>query len=217
MKCPYCGGEMQSLDVKCPFCGREHQEGIAFNREVQEKEERNRKLLPTILRKNANWLTHKLTSRIIIIMAVVDFLLLVVGVSITAWSDRDSNREPEAGSQAHEYVEKFKSDDYYHQEFVWSVNRVMDKLETGEELEDFDLERLVEDSYDLARKKEDFSKDERDRAEMLLQAFYRGYLGFSEEEASFLQPDDNGEYAYWLSDEQELMIKELILEKVKVN
>ena len=65
MKCMYCGGEVPAKSTKCPYCGRENKSGIAFEREVRKKEERNRALGDEILKKNLPWLTRKMLTRII--------------------------------------------------------------------------------------------------------------------------------------------------------
>lgn len=55
----YCGGEVPAKSTKCPYCGRENQSGIAFEREVREKEARNRALGDEILKRIYRGLPRK--------------------------------------------------------------------------------------------------------------------------------------------------------------
>ena len=51
MNCPYCGSLLTYQDVVCPYCGRTNKGGVAFQKEVYDRIERNRLLRPFLINK----------------------------------------------------------------------------------------------------------------------------------------------------------------------
>lgn len=196
MKCPYCGGEVSSQSVNCPYCGNINPEGVAFQEEVQKKIERNRLLKPFLIKQKTPELIQKMLTRIAFILIGVNVLLFVFSIGLYVWGDRKETRIPQKGSYAEQYYSVFmEADDYYFSSFVGKeMNEMIDMLENGEKPDHDDISYLVSDACKLLADAQKGPEAYRQEVMLTLQAFFRGYLGLSEEEAAFLEPEEDGTY-----------------------
>lgn len=199
MKCMYCGGEVPAKSTKCPYCGRENQSGIAFEREVREKEERNRALGDEILKKNLPWLTQKMLTRIIVVTAVLNVVLFFSTFLMFLWSERSpAVKEAKAGSAAEQYRQDFEADDYYYGNFIESMSDYIGAKTDGTEMKTYYLESLVRNGFYLAEQIYDdkIGAEEKEEAAALLETFFADYVGLPEEYRYFYRTEEwsNGDY-----------------------
>ena len=142
MKCQYCGGEVSSQSIKCPYCNQDNPEGIAFQKEVYKRIERNKLLKPFLLKQKTPELVQKMLTRVIIIAIVVNILLFVLLVVMVALSDTDIFPLTRKGEHAKEFAEEFWGNgDYYENDhytnhvfnyfnlkYSFVLNRISDSL-----------------------------------------------------------------------------------------
>lgn len=213
MKCPYCNGEVPAQSISCPYCGRENPEGIAFQKQVQEKIERNRLLKPFLLRQKTPELIQKMMTRIIIVLIVINVSLFAFALLVAALSGMEEEREPEEGSFAEQYLYDINDlDDYNFRHYDSELTAHMEMLENGEIPDREDVEDLVYYAHRVLE--ESFGKELFEEIYLYESAFFRGFLGLTEEESRFLEPDENGEYDYLFRDDARmLMAIEAIQEK----
>lgn len=172
----YCGGEVPAKSTKCPYCGRENQSGIAFEREVREKEARNRALGDEILKKNLPWLTRKMLTRIIVVTAVLNVVLFFSTFLMFLWSDRaPAVKEAKAGSAAERYLRNFETEDYYCGNFIESMNDYIGAKTDGTEMKAYYIESMVRHGFYLAQQIYDdkMGAEEKEEAAALLEVFLR--------------------------------------------
>lgn len=201
MKCPYCSGEVSSQSITCPYCGRENPEGIAFQEEVRQRIERNKLLKPFLIKQKTPELVQRMLSRMVIIIFIGNVLLFALAIAIYVWfNDDGSKREPMPGSYAEYYMETFKGVNDYTGHYFWDdVLAAMDLLDNGEVPDAEQVESLVYYArYALEHCRE---ADELESVYEIEVAFFRGYLGLSEEDSIFLEPNEEGEYEYIPRDE----------------
>lgn len=212
MKCPYCGGEVPAQSVACPFCGQENPEGIAFQKEVQEKIERNKLLKPFLIKQKTPELIQKMMTRIIVILVVVNVVLLGFSFLLTVWSVREEVRVPAEGSFAELYLEDFRDfDDYYFNNYYRELKKQIEMLDNGEMPEEAEIQNLVKDAH---RALEENEGEEIQAAIYRYEvAFFRGVLGLTEEESIFLEPDENGEYPILFSDDEATVLAVAAIQK----
>lgn len=216
MKCPYCGGEVSSRDLKCTFCGRENEEGIQFWQELQEKSERNRLLKPLLLRQKKPELAQKMLTRVIIILTIANVLMFVISFGIFLVADREEVREPAEGSLAENFYEEYPgSYDYFLVDFFIDQNEYIDMLEAGELPNENIVRILVGDAYHVMRDLDEQDEETAERIRENMRAFFMGYIGLSEEEMAFLEPNEYGTYTYSMDYELEDKTIALILERQK--
>ena len=195
----YCGGEVPAKSTKCPYCGRENQSGIAFEREVREKEARNRALGDEILKKNLPWLTQKMLTRIIVVTAVLNVVLFFSTFLMFLWSDRaPAVKEAKAGSAAERYLRNFETEDYYCGNFIESMNDYIGAKTDGTEMEAYHIESMVRHGFYLAQQIYDdkMGAEEKEEAAALLEAFFADYVGLPEEYRYFYRTEEwsTGDY-----------------------
>lgn len=198
MKCIYCGGEVPAKSTKCPYCGRENASGIAFEQEVKEKEERNKVLPEKILKKNASLLTQKILTRVIIVSAVLNVLLLLLTFFMFLWSERDyAESTPAAGSHAERFLAEYDQwDNYYIKRFTENLDSFLDAKMSGEEVNREDIEVLTDAAYDLAGMITEgkIEKEEADYAENMLNVFFEGYMDLPKEMQIFYHSGERKNY-----------------------
>ena len=216
MKCPYCGGEVSSQSLKCTFCGRENEEGMQFWQELQEKSERNRLLKPLLLRQKKPELAQKMLTRVIVILTIANVLMFAISFGIFLIATKEELREPEAGSLAENFYEEYIGNtDYFFMSFFIEQNEYIDMIEAGEAPDEGKVRILVGDAYDVMR---DLGEQDEKTAEMVaenMRAFFMGYIGLTEEEMAFLEPNEDGTYSYFLDYDLEDKTIALILERQK--
>lgn len=216
MKCPYCGGEISSQSVKCTFCGRENPEGVKFQQEVREKIERNKLLKPLLLKQKTPELVQKMLTRIIVVMTVANVLLLVISFCIFLVTERKEVRTPQPGSQAELFYEEFAgSSDFFHMQYFECKNEYIDMIEAGETPDEWEVEVVVDYAYKTISNLDEYDSATKEMLKKDINAFFMGYIGLSEEEMDFLEPDENGEFPYFMDYELEEKTVALILEKQK--
>lgn len=203
MKCPYCGGEVSSQESKCPFCGRENPEGAAFQTEINKKIERNRLLKPFLIKQKTPELVQKMLTRILFIIIGINVALFAFSIGLYVWADVAGvlGRSPVPGSHAEQYRTAFlQVDNYSFLSCTEEMQKFIDDLKSGQMPDKRQISWLVDYAYDTAAIMEGKPEKIRQRAMDVLYAFFNGYLGLSEEETAFLEPDENGEYD-WEPDE----------------
>lgn len=208
MKCPYCGGEFSSQSIKCPFCGRENAEGIAFQNEIQKRIERNRLLRPFLIKQKTPELVQRMLTRIFFVIAGVNILLIAFSLGFYMWSQRESDRIPEAGSQAKAYETEFLDG-----ADVSFITEFLEDIENKRELDRNNFFLLVGDGY--AAMRESRTMENREETVLLLRAFFQGYLKLSEEEAAFLDAAAKEDAPYFPDSELEDIAVAAIEENMK--
>lgn len=217
MKCPYCGGEVPSQSISCPFCGRENPEGIAFQEEVRKKIERNKLLKPFLIKQKTPELVQKMLTRIWVILIVLNAVLFFSSFFVFLWAERGYDREPENGSHAERFLTQFDSTgNWEYDNFCDQMYDIMDAVENGEEPTEYEVERLIEYAYDAVADSADGEFDNAEECLMTVDAFFRGYFGFSEEDMVFLMPNEEGEYEYSIEDSAKETAIRLVWEKLEV-
>ncbi len=216
MKCPYCGGDVSSQSLKCTFCGRENEEGMQFWQELQEKSERNRLLKPLLLRQKKPELAQKMLTRVIVILTIANVLMFAISFGIFLIATKEEVREPEAGSLAENFYEEYPgSSDYLFWDFFIDQNEYIDMIEAGEAPDESIVRILVGDAYHVMRVLSEQDEEAADLIKENIRAFFMGYIGLTEEEMSFLEPDEDGRYSYVFDYEIKDETIALILERQK--
>lgn len=217
MKCPYCGGEVPSQSISCPFCGRENPEGIAFQEEVRKKIERNKLLKPFLIKQKTPELVQKMLTRIWVILIALNGVLLLFSFFVFLWTERGHGRKPADGSHAERVVTQFDSTgNWEYDNFCDKMYDILDAVENGEEIGEYDVEWVVEYAYDAVSHNTEGEHANSEECLMTVDAFFRGYLGFSEEDMVFLMPNEEGEYELWLEDSVKETAIQLVWEKLEV-
>lgn len=205
MKCPYCGGEVPAQSIACPFCGQENPEGIAFQKEVQEKIERNKLLKPFLMKQKTPELIQRMMTRIIIILVIVNVVAFGFTFLLAVFATQEEVRVPASGSFAELYLEEINDlDDYYFNNYYRELKDQLDMLDNGEMPEEAEIQNLVDNAH---RALEESEGEEIQESIYLYEvAFFRGFLGLSEEESLFLEPDEDGEYGVMFSDDERVTV-----------
>ncbi len=205
MKCPYCGGEVPAQSVVCPFCGQENPEGIAFQQEVQKKIERNKLLKPFLIKQRTPELIQRMMTRIIIVIVVVNVVAVGVTLLLAIFSAREEVREPASDSFAEQYLEEFNDlDDYYFSIYYRELKKQISALDSGEMPKEVEIENLVDYAHRALEESE--GKEIQEAIYLYEVAFFRGFLGLTEEESIFLEPDEDGEYGIMFSDDERINV-----------
>ena len=201
MKCPNCGGEVSYKSKQCPYCGTPHIEGIRFQEDIRKKIERNKLIRPFLYLKKSPELAYKLITKLFWIFTITNVaLFLFYGILIT-WGNREVKREVMEGSHAENYLHTFLDlDDFYKVQFVGRMTEFIECVQTGEIPDRQKLEYLIDDAYDYFYKTRDESDEIKSEADMLLKAFFLGYIGLDESMITIPEPDKYGYYNYKLDD-----------------
>ena len=215
MKCPYCGGEVSFQNEKCPYCGRENAEGILFQKEIKQKIERNRLLKPFLIKQKTPELVQRMLTRILFVVSGVNLLLFVCCISFYVWSERDSRRVPAAESHAESFAGSLRNGtEYYTETFFEEMNAFMDAMESGSIPNRNSLSFLVEYGY-RAMRETAINSDADEETQLLIRAFFCGYIGISEEDAAFLDAAKAEDAPYTPPDELVEMAVSAIEKRVK--
>lgn len=201
MKCPSCGGEFSSQSVACPYCGRENPEGIAFQEEVRRKIERNKLLKPFLMKQKTPELVQRMLTRILLIIVGVNVALFAFIFVLYLLAEIEVKSEILPGKYAELYQTNFEElDDYYFENYHRRMREFMKVLDNGEIPEHDDIDYLVEH----ARRVLEEAQDKTIFEDVYLHetSFFRGFLGLTDEESLFLEPDEDGEYGYLLRDDE---------------
>ena len=216
MKCQYCGGEVSSQSIKCPYCNQDNPEGIAFQKEVYKRIERNKLLKPFLLKQKTPELVQKMLTRVIIIAIVVNILLFVLLVVMVALSDTDIFPLTRKGEHAKEFAEEFWGNgDYYYKEFCLEMYEFIDSVEEGHMPDRYCLSGVVTHAYYVVSNMEELDEQTCQTMQMTLDAFFRGYIGLSDEEMEFLESDKEKRYPYGMEDYVEEAAVRAIKEKLE--
>ncbi len=206
MKCPYCGGEVPSQSTKCPYCGMENPEGVAFQEEVQRKIERNRLLRPFLLKQKKPELVQKMLTRILLLVTVFNVLLIMGSFGLYYWSysANSEDKEPAPGSRATHFRENYyDANNFWQLEFYTDVDTLVTLRESRQEISYACISSVVYSAYSVMREADSAGTEEKAKTEEFCRVFFGEYLGLNEQEMEFLQPGDDGKYAY--SQEENLM------------
>lgn len=213
MKCPYCGGEVPAQSITCPYCGKENPEGIAFQQEVQDKIKRNKLLKPFLINQKKPELIQKMMTRIIVIIIVVNVVLMGFILLAAVFTSRKEVRVPAPDSFAEQYLEEYQDiDDFYFDNYYRKVKKQIEMLDNGEIPEETEVINLITDAHRALEESE--GKEIHEKIYLHETAFFRGFLGLTEEESLFLEPDEDGEYGILFSDDERVSVAvEAILDK----
>lgn len=218
MKCPYCGGEVASQALKCPFCDRDNLEGIRFQEQINQKIERNKLLKPFLIKQKTPELKQRMLTRIWFILIGVNVTLFVFALGIYLWSYREVQKEIIPGSYAEKYhIEFGNADDYYFNNFYEKMQQIVVAIDNKEMLESYTIESVVDNAYRALEG--NVEKPEYQEFYQYEIAFFRGYLGLTEEACSFMEPDEEGKYDYYnrkeACDKAVAAIEEVLKERIQ--
>lgn len=175
MKCPNCGGEVDSQSTACPYCNSTYEPGRLFQLELAEKMAKN-KLLPQFILKNRTPdMVQMLLTRVIISFSVAAVVFTVAAFGIYMLADNRIARTPKEGTYAWKYAQE--SDRRIENEMVREyMYEIVIAVDTGEAIRESALDYVLSNSYKIL-------VDEADsRAAEQVRAFMIGYLQMTEEE-----------------------------------
>lgn len=194
MNCPYCGALLTYQDVVCPYCGRKHKEGVAFQKEVYDRIERNRLLRPFLINKKKPEVLKRVMLRMVFILVFFNMMLITFALGVSWWASEGDKNSPKGRMFSGLYAEEFPyMEDYSFKNFMeqaTSCMRYMEKEEFGK-MDEGTIDLLVSFGYQALA--ENIGK-EREEMYEIQKAYYVGYWGLSEEELAFLEPDNGSEY-----------------------
>lgn len=222
MKCTYCGADVDAQAVKCPFCGQENAQGVAFKKQVEEKKKRNKDLPRFVLRLQEKEIKGKLLTRMNVGLILVNVLLVVLSFVIFIINEEKPKRQVQPGSQAEQFIQEF----YYDQEYGSGMYNVaslyenmvafIEKFETGEEIKEYRIRYLADYSFramkDASTKQ---TEEQKNKTENLVRTFFMGYLGFAEEDMSFVKYDQADDWPYSLPRDTEEKVMDLMQRKMR--
>lgn len=90
MKCPYCGGEVPSLEIACPYCGRSNQSGIRFRDRVNQYRAANQELKKKIIAEHFIPMANRIANRVLIALAVLFVLFLIISSVLSVVMEKGS-------------------------------------------------------------------------------------------------------------------------------
>lgn len=194
MNCPYCGALLTYQDVVCPYCGRKHKEGVAFQKEVYDRIERNRLLRPFLINKKKPEVLKRVMLRMVFILVFVNMMFLSFALGVTWWAEEGDKNSPKGRMISGLYAEEFPyMEDYSFKNFMeqaTSCMRYMEK-EEYEKMDEGTIDLMVDFGY---RALAENTGEEREEMYEIQKAYYVGYWGLSEVELAFLEPDNGSEY-----------------------
>lgn len=221
MKCEHCGGEVGSLTKICPFCGRENKSYTKFQAQVDEKIKHNKELPRIILKLKEKEIASKLITRINLGLLLSAIVVLMVSFGLFCMSEYRKEAEMLPGSQAEKCLEELgylqKNPELYEFEyFVESSEYIVMSVENGEEIKRYEVENLLTYAYDVMHEVSAAENPEEYRDYVLfIEAFYRGYLNFTEEELSFLTSGEMENPYYSLESAEKDRLVSLVYEKLE--
>jgi hypothetical protein len=194
MNCPYCGALLTYQDVVCPYCGRKHKEGVAFQKEVYDRIERNRLLRPFLINKKKPEVLKRVMLRMVFILVFFNMMLITFALGVSWWASEGDKNSPKGRMFSGQYAEEFPyMEDYSFKNFMeqaTSCMRYMEKEEFGK-MDEGTIDLLVSFGYQALAEN---TGKEREEMYEIQKAYYVGYWGLSEEELAFLEPDNGSEY-----------------------
>lgn len=194
MNCPYCGALLTYQDVVCPYCGRKHKEGVAFQKEVYDRIERNRLLRPFLINKKKPEVLKRVMLRMVFILVFFNMMLITFALGVSWWASEGDKNSPKGRMFSGLYAEEFPyMEDYSFKNFMeqaTSCMRYMEKEEFGK-MDEGTIDLLVSFGYQALAEN---TGKEREEMYEIQKAYYVGYWGLSEEELAFLEPDNGSEY-----------------------
>ena len=216
MNCPYCGSLLTYQDVVCPYCGRANKEGVAFQKEVYDRIERNRLLRPFLINKKKPEVLKLVMLRMVFILVFVNMMFLTFALGVTWWAEEGDKNSPKGRMISGVYAEEFPyMEDYSFKNFMeqaTSCMRYMEK-EEYEKMDEGTIDLMVDFGY---RALAENTGEEREEMYEIQKAYYVGYWGLSEEELAFLEPDNGSEYESLFPDlEKKSMAIDAILAKIQ--
>lgn len=194
MNCPYCGALLTYQDVVCPYCGRKHKEGVAFQKEVYDRIERNRLLRPFLINKKKPEVLKRVMLRMVFILVFFNMMLITFALGVSWWASEGDKNSPKGRMFSGLYAEEFPyMEDYSFKNFMeqaTSCMRYMEKEEFGK-MDEGTIDLLVSFGYQALAEN---TGKEREEMYEIQKAYYVGYWGLSEKELAFLEPDNGSEY-----------------------
>ena len=194
MNCPYCGALLTYQDVVCPYCGRKHKEGVAFQKEVYDRIERNRLLRPFLINKKKPEVLKRVMLRMVFILVFFNMMLITFALTVAWWSEEGYTKKPKEDMFSGLYVEAFPyMEDYSFKNFMEHATSCMRYMEKGEyeKIDEGNLSLLVDYGYQALA---DNTGEEHAKMYEIQKAYYLGYWGLSEEDVDVLEPDEGNEY-----------------------
>ena len=185
MKCPNCGGEVDSQSTMCPYCSSTYEPGRLFQLELAEKMEKNKLLPKFILKSRTPDMVQMMLTRSIFSFLLAAVVFTVVAFGIFVLGENGLHREPVEGTYAWKYINN--SEGHIENEMLREyMNDIVVAVDTGEPIEDYALDYVLLNSF------YEIEEDGDGRKSQLLQAFMAGYLQMTEEEIEdFLQVEDD--------------------------
>ena len=216
MNCPYCGALLTYQDVVCPYCGRKHKEGVAFQKEVYDRIERNRLLRPFLINKKKPEVLKRVMLRMVFILVFFNMMLITFALGVSWWASEGDKNSPKGRMFSGQYAEEFPyMEDYSFKNFMeqaTSCMRYMEKEEFGK-MDEGTIDLLVSFGYQALAEN---TGKEREEMYEIQKAYYVGYWGLSEEELAFLEPDNGSEYTSIFPDlEKKAVAIDAILAKIQ--
>lgn len=216
MNCPYCGALLTYQDVVCPYCGRKHKEGVAFQKEVYDRIERNRLLRPFLINKKKPEVLKRVMLRMVFILVFFNMMLITFALGVSWWASEGDKNSPKGRMFSGLYAEEFPyMEDYSFKNFMeqaTSCMRYMEKEEFGK-MDEGTIDLLVSFGYQALAEN---TGKEREEMYEIQKAYYVGYWGLSEEELAFLEPDNGSEYTSMFADlEKKAVAIDAILAKIQ--
>ncbi len=185
MKCPNCGGEVDSQSTACPYCNSVYEPGRLFQLELAEKMEKNKLLAKFVLKSRTPDMVQMMLTRSIISFLLAAIVFMVVAFGIYMLAENGLHREPEEGTYAWKYIHG--NDSRIENEMLREyMNEIVVAVDTGEPVSDTALD------YVLLNSLYEIQEDKDSEQSHLIQAFMSGYLQMTEEEISeFMQVEDD--------------------------
>lgn len=217
MKCPNCGGNIPSGSLACPYCGTANQEEIAFQEEIQKKIERNKLLKPFLIKQKTPELVQKMLTRILLILTGINVLLLVISFAFYMWGERKQDyKSPEEGSKAKAFYDTFiEMDNYNYASFLKEAGDIIEMVQNGEVPTPDDVEYVIRYGFEALEDSQKHAQTQSEEIQLTVDAFFMGYIGLSEEEMKVFRPGEDGNYDYWIDDEQLQKTKEIVADKLQ--
>lgn len=165
MKCPNCGGEVESTEAKCPYCQTIMPSGVYYQDEMERKMRRIKLLKPFMMKEIAPQAVSKVLNNTLLVMVFACFIFLFISFLISAYIyNEPKGKEPTPGSYQERYV------NYDYSEFVRYRTAAMNSLDDEKEFDDFYIEYSIWYGFKAFEGHEDE-----------IEAYFRGYLCFDDE------------------------------------
>lgn len=175
MKCPNCGGEVDSQSVICPYCNSEYEPGKLFQMELAEKIARNKLLPKKIIENRTPEMISMLLSRIIISASLFAVVFVAAAYGVFWLGESTLEREPAEGTYAWKYANEAdrRIENEMLREYMYDIVVAVD---TGEKVEEYWVDYVLGNAYYPLK------EDSDSRESGIIKAFMTGYLQMSEDE-----------------------------------